>query len=693
MDILTSISGYRVDSKYLKDVILDQSNKAKIRPILLSLGGIPESGKTKAVSHLLKHYVDSSPFKPMTKINERLGAEGITYYELVAAGFHPLRELTITEVTKESSCAFGILSAFRKELLTKGQVPLFTFTFEGPLFNFEDPDLEGHLQYIFKYICQYEHTPKGTEVTTKELRYAKRLNKLLPEGIALINIWDIAINKMVHNFITSLQGLLYNSHAWLFLDMDRDLQNLDKPSDIAQDRDQSVLMKMHPRLQHLLCSSRMCESKYGNRKNVCTIFAKHDGTSNNELKQKVTNLEAKVKQTAKHIIGVSSFIEQKIESMSLNNSGISDESSNRLYQKFQQVVYETPYEDVPLSWVFLRSLFYRPQKIFILKSELKKKAIECGMDDESLKKFCEFYTSFGSIFDLSLINPGYSYVIVKPMGFLRTLDMLLYPEDSICQKYPSIMNGIFPEKACKEVFGESCPVFMEALVSVNLATRVSSSYLDIPDLDPNDIYYFIPLSRKGNLIMEADPTAVHLIINIDAPHVFQQTTFTKYLLRSLQKPKLVQCDNPNQIIITETTTGITVTLVSHSPATKISISQANPGVCSLILKAYGKIAEGCKIGTMIYKFVMICAKSGVPDVRRIPSCQYHILPDDELCDECKKAGRVNDQLKAWNKALREVGDIVYNLIVIHFYFNFSILIHNGYQSRVSIKFLVSSYRK
>ena len=624
----------------------------------------------------------------MTKINERLGAEGITYYELVAAGFHSLRELTITEVTKESSCAFGILSAFRKELLAKGQVPLFTFTSEGSLYNFEDPDLEGHLQYIFKYICQYEHTPKGTEVTTKERQYAKRLNKLLPEGIALINIWDFAINKMVHNFITSLQGLLYNSHAWLFLDMDQDLQSLDKPPYIPQDRDQSILMKMHPRLQYLLRSSRMCESKCGTRKDVCTIFAKHNDTSNDKFKPKVTNFEAKVKQTAKHVIGVYSFIEQKVESLSFNNSGISDESSNRLYQKFQQVIYETPYEDVPLSWIFLRSLFYRSDKKFIAKSELRKKAEECCMDDESLTKFCEFYTSFGSIFDLSLINPHYPYVIVKPMGFLRTLNMLLYPEDSICQKYPSIVNGIIPEKACKDVFGESWLVFMEALVSVNLGTRVSSSHLDIPDLDPNDIYYFIPLSRKGNLIMEADPTAVHLIINIDAPHVFQQTTFTNYLLRSLQKPMLVQCDNPNQTIITETATGVTVTLVSHSPATEISISQANPDVCSLILKVYGKIAEGCKIGTIKYKFVMICAKSGVPDAQYIPSCQYHILPDDGLCDECKKAGRVNDQLKSWNKALREVGNIAYNLIFIHFYFNFSILIYNGYQSRVSIIFLV-----
>lgn len=42
------------------------------------------------------------------------------------------------------------------------------------------------------------------------------------------------------------------------------------------------------------------------------------------------------------------------------------------------------------------------------------KAKDC---DNSVTKFCEFYASFCSIVDLSLINPDYPNVIVKPMGF------------------------------------------------------------------------------------------------------------------------------------------------------------------------------------------------------------------------------------------------------------------------------------
>ena len=271
-------------------MILNQSNTAKIRPVLLSFGGIPESGKTKAVQHLLKNYVNPNPFEPLTKNSEmKLGAEGITYYELVAAGFHPLRDLTITEVTKESSCAFGIMSAFQNGLLEKGQVPLFKVNPNQPN-NFMDEELEDHLQQTFKYLYEYEHTPRGNEVTIVEQKYARRLYKLLPEGIALINIWDIAINKTVLHFMTALRGLLYNGYTWLFLDMDRDLEDLEKPPKIsdATSRDWSVLMKWRPRIHYLLRHSRMNENKHSNRKNVCTIFAKHKSSANEDLKQKVT---------------------------------------------------------------------------------------------------------------------------------------------------------------------------------------------------------------------------------------------------------------------------------------------------------------------------------------------------------------------------------------------------------------------
>ena len=157
------------------------------------------------------------------------------------------------------------------------------------------------------------------------------------------------------------------------MDMDRDLENLDKPPEILKETtritvttnhsdngEQSVLMKWHPRLHYLLRSSRMSESIHGPREGVCTIFTKHSGTYNENLMLKVSELEIKIKQTAKHI-GVSSLIEPKIEIIDFECSDL-DDNSLRLYQKFQQVICKTHYKDVTLSWIFLRSLFYRSQK-------------------------------------------------------------------------------------------------------------------------------------------------------------------------------------------------------------------------------------------------------------------------------------------------------------------------------------------
>ena len=65
-----------------------------------------------------------------------------------------------------------------------------------------------------------------------------------------------------------------------------------------------------------------------------------------------------------------------------------------------------------------------------------------------------------------------------------------------------------------------------------------SSQLDILNLDSNELFYFIPLSRKAeSLTREADMAAVHLIVNTPHVNLIQQATFANYLLQSLPEPK------------------------------------------------------------------------------------------------------------------------------------------------------------
>ena len=675
-----TLIGYDFNLASLKGIIKNPDLTAKLKPVLISFFGIPpDDSKTKAVNHILDHYVDKV-MPPFAAVSGRVGgkvtkAEGIEYHELVATGFRSMRSLCINEVTEDSSSAFGILSAFKQGIVDERRLPLFDISVPQTSQGFQNKRLNEHLIHIYQYLCKQDSIPKRDQkseedvkkLSEKDQEYARKLKKLLPEGIALAIIWDISLNKTVLHFLTALRGHLYNCHPWLFIDLQRDLDKLHLPPEMESAavegdhkiRDGALLMKWRPRLHYLLRSCRLGDSKEEKRRRVCTIFAKHDGTFNGDLQEKMDELERKVQATARHI-GVASLLEEKIETINLGSMchNQMDDCSLRLNQKLEHVICETGYEVVPIAWIFLRSLFYRNKKSYIGKKELWAMAEECGMDEDSLKRFCKFYTSFGSIFDLSLVDTSYQYVIVKPMCFLQALDSLLYPCEEIHEAHPMVSYGIYSEKVCRKVFGDDWPAFMDALVSLCLATRIIASYIEAPPgitIRRNTVYYFISLSRTGSLKTTPDMHSIHLITSINTPHVFRQVSITQKLLETLESPKLIPCKNFNQTVIKDTHTGTTITIVSHSPATKLHLDKPNSEVCGYIVKAYNEIAKTCDV-IVKYKFVKLCAACDISTVQSLPSSLYHILPDEDLCVRCKEANNQEDTelLQAWNEALKKV---------------------------------------
>ena len=627
---------------------------------MIPFSGLPNSGSSTAVSHLLNNVKESTSLPPMTMTSKDKrkakadGNHGIPYYEVVAAGFNPSREFTVTEVTKETSCAFGVLSAFSYLAVHETLIPLLDLMEEQ---CFEDLELNGHLRSVLELLKVLN------KAQSQEHEFAKQLIETIPDGIALINIWDVAVNKTVYYFLTALQGHLYNSHMWLFLDLERDLQKLDEPPELPTgevSKDGAALMKWRPRLHYLLRSCRMSENLNGNRKKVCTIFAKHSGTFNGDLQEKVEELEDKVQQAAK-VIGVSSLLQEKIEVTNLGDSGSSmctiDDSSHCLYDKFQQIIFETPYEDIPLSWVFLRSLFYRSQKIFISKQELSRKAEQCGIDEESLTDFCKFYTSFGSIFDLSLVSSEYQYVIVKPMGFLSHLDTFLNPTDYMLQKYSTLNYGLISQKACKNAYGQDWSAFMEALVCIDLAVKVPGNCLEeIPDhtIDRSEIYYYIPLSRTVAPLEEDNnnDNSIYLMTSVDSPQypsAFRQVIFSKALI-SLPGAKLVPCHRVNETMFKDESTNATITIATYSSATKLHLDRPSNIICTRIIEAY-EATKVCKVGKTKFQFVKVCAKTTIFNTQNIPHYQHHVLPDHSL-DTCDICDRNNDVIKTWNTAIQ-----------------------------------------
>ena len=543
-------------------------------------------------------------------------AEGISYHKVIVAGCHNTEDITITNETFESSCTHAIVSAFADKDFNLDRRILPSSRCSGPL------NLEVHLKNICECLNKRAYMPEGDS----KKQAAELLKSKLSEEIALVNIWDISINEIVIYFLMAMSGHLHNSCTWLFLNIEKNEDELDIHPD-TQDSKKKIVLQWRPRLHYLLRACKISQPEQ-HANNMCMAFT-------NMLTEKLKN---KVQMAAEHV-GVSLTLEE--------------DGDDFLYQKFKEVIDKTSSQDVPVSWVFLRTSFYLQPKIFIEKKLLAKQAEEYGITTESFDEFCKFYTSFGSIFDLTLINPEYPYVIVKPMRFLSFLDVYLHPRDDRLRTYPTMKLNIVHEANCIYAYGEDWSAFLEALISVGLVAKMKGERLVLPDHDVHDQdnYYYIPFSSKGELVTEVDPTAVYLFTSVDTLPVFKLACLVKYLLNELSGSKLVPCTEANQAIIR--TTDSIITIVSCSPVTKLHISSINNAVYFSVLSVCQKIAEDCNANTPKYKFIVICSKYGhALHAKDIPFCLSHTLPSTTLCDECKRVGNIN----AWNEALRKVSN-------------------------------------
>ena len=631
--ICICIVGVRVSYtlQNLKDDIKHPQNKAKVKPILLSFSGLSDrrSERIKAAQHLFAS--DSSK----QEANDVTARSRSTYqFTTEMHHFEPV-----------------MLSAFEEVFSLKNIRPRFDDGSTSEICEFgqhADP-VNEHFCSIYRYLSkQFPDTGSEPDHNDKKKPESEILMKSsYNEETSVVNIWDLAIDRIIRHFLAAIQGHLYNHHMWLFIDLEEDLDNLDKPPE------NSDLMSWRPRLHYLLRSCKLSEDKEKERRKVCTLFAEYNGSiKTEELHKKVKILEDKVQSVAKHI-GVSALLEEKIETINFEHD---DNFYRLLYVKFQHIINQTPHEEIPISWVFLRSLFYRLNWDIITRVDLQEMAKSCGIDAD-LNEFCKFYTSFGSIFDLSLVDPKYQFVILKPINFLISLEKLFHPTDTTTE------FGIVPENKCKELFDGYMEHFMSALVSLGLAARIARLQLELSVdqfADNEDFYYYVPIIRSEN-VREVDQRAVHVLTSIDTPHIFKQVTVTKHLLRLLPRAKLVLSEYRNQTIIKDHSSDTTITLVSHSPATRLQLSKPNEHVCSCIVQAYEKIAEKARSQgiTVEYKFVKICAESHLLDVQSIPSSHFHILPDEKLCSKCNEISISTEKnlLKVWNKSLKEVSNV------------------------------------
>ena len=261
--------------------------------------------------------------------------------------------------------------------------------------------------------------------------------------LTLINVWDIGFNKAILHFLPLLCGHLHHNFPMLFLgypnDVGVDSTHLAEPLNIDESVDKKLsgmmpILRHYSRAKFLLSFAhlaRSCKSyqiqnimrKIGEdpkRKEVCRLVGivhgeesqhpkdswssqndpalypsfLHHGKIGYQLERFLT--EAKENLCIENLLGSPWVIDQKVAE--------DKEEYTKLKMNIDEHVASEKQKDIPLSWYFLRSAFFKTGKLYIRRTDLEGIANECKITQDKFKQFLETFTGFGSIIHIPIFQ-------------------------------------------------------------------------------------------------------------------------------------------------------------------------------------------------------------------------------------------------------------------------------------------------
>ncbi|XP_019859462.1 PREDICTED: uncharacterized protein LOC109587682 [Amphimedon queenslandica] len=635
---------FDVHPNWLKDGMLDSTIKVKVTPMLLINCGLPSSRKTTTLKKVLR---------AASNLKEE---DGIGFCDMLAARNLIHNKIVFMPQLQESKGYLSVMYAgvenvARSSAKTIRVLPSNNFS------GFSSQDLNDHFTAIMEDLHKKYLKKQHDEPTEWDQSHTG--------GLALINVWDLGLNKIPTYVLSHLAGHLYNSHVWMFLDLLRDVDHLYDVPDIPENRydksrnDRELIMRWRSRIRYFFRFAKLASTKNGNRKKVCSVIASHNGSTN--LEEKMKKLKDAVSTVSKQL-GLQDLIDME-KFKDFHNEDI--EPLCKLLEKRIKDGLDYHAEEVPLSFMFLRSLFYKKDQLYIMKEELEALSKELNMDNEKFQNFCCFFTSFGSIIDVSLIDPSSNLIILQPVSFLNKLDKLFYysPGDPIVTSHGFVSKAtaeaIFNEK------DENALIFMSFLKSLRVATKILPGQIKTA-IDKWG--YYIPNICNRPPILQCSPTSLHLVhdMNISLSHF--KVTFTANFLESYPKAQLDVSRTPH-INVTQfcsRSNDCLFELVYLGDIIEFRFPDLDKEllheVCEHIVIKCHEIMNDSDV---LYNFAIMCERSE-------RSCKLqmerHALPFKDECEEC--FGTMSNQdvkkIEVFNSVLTKVSLSSYLFLNLHF---------------------------
>ena len=585
------------------------------------VNGLPCSGKSQVVENFIKE------ISPGGKIQAR-PSHGLSFHELFAVDNSDKKiEYKITE---SKDCYFYAMQSAMRQISRGGARLQYTKNEDGsPAKIFDDDGLNQHFWDTFEQLQD-----KQEETISDYYIY----------GVALFNIWDIGYSRTIHHFLSPLHHLLSNSYLWLFFDLERDSKDALKPPEVQNGEN---FMKWHPRVHYLIHAAKFSESQ----QNACSLFATHDGKlSEDGIRERISSIKPKLENAATRI-HVKKFVDfDKIVPINPSCSTVHSNMDNLVNEALQGKQIK-----VPISFIFLRDFFYQHDTItYAKKEEVRILADKLKISSKKFQEFCEIFTSFGSIIDMSLIDPESKYIIMKPNLFIEELDKIFHTDDKVLAD-----TGILTLSAAEKLFGgtANAEAYMDIFASLSLAVRLTHDQVEISSpLNINgETVLYLPDIRTTSPIEDSSelrPNVLRLMHSLNAPPDHLQVTFvTEFLKLYPDSSVCIQENVPNNMTVIKAFdptnhTSIEFKVVYFGHTLEFRCTTANEEIFTKIIRCCHKVMDYKYHEKTKYDFAIMCSNA---ELTGISERKYHYLPDRSLCGRCQTDKRLQDSIcNMWN---------------------------------------------
>lgn len=688
-----------IPRKFKDDYLMKNKHFSRIWPGVVLFGGLPDTKKTTILKELLKRYVRKATFISDDMIVESnddtqppLDHEvGIDVHEVIAVG-KKHQDFYWFELTSLNCYTYCIASAILNDAALSGKV--ICLSKQPSLGLFQNRVLDGHFQNVYdelkkqKFLKPIDDPESSVKMANCPINVWKQY---LPRGLMAMNFWDFGVKRGILHTASALSGYFSNSYTCLFLDLERDAENLLQSPSLTSERfdnhpDKNFIYKWRSRVQYFLRLALFAKSNPQlklkkttaniNMDKSCFIVAVYERNDCFDVKEKLQKLREVLELIAEQM-GLTTLVDFDILPFDLN----SNDSYRALKQRLEDRITQESIE-FPLSWLFIRNAYYQQDNVYVDKEIYYSLAKECKIDRDEFESFLATFTASGSLIYASHAGPLSKFIILKPLQFFKKISEIFYP-----QVHTDMTEfGVISETSATETFQNDTPFYLTALTSLQLAIKLKTTDIDLlsAGLDnhvPGPVYY-IPALRCGSPVEGCQLDSLHILFSIDVAPKSMQVAFIHSVFEVFRNRqmniKLIPCTEVNVLQFEVFDPAIDVMPwrfehVYHGDATEIRFHTGNntppSDVCqqmcdAIIATCHDTVSRHTRqYGPIKYGFAVMCSKDQNPSQPCNVNNVRHYLPgeiDQMACNACQRAGLSSFLLNYWAKAVSKVILINFN---------------------------------